>query len=65
MAQKQWTILTVKGNSRIARKQSRCHPARYQDAENGRLEVLEAIRKDQHLKTIPVVMLTSSREEPD
>ena len=29
------------------------------------IEVLEAIRKDPALKTIPVVMLTSSREESD
>ena len=29
------------------------------------IEVLEAIRKDPNLKTLPVVMLTSSREEPD
>lgn len=29
------------------------------------IEVLEAIRKDVKLKTIPVVMLTSSREDPD
>ncbi len=29
------------------------------------IEVLEAIREDEKLKTLPVVMLTSSREEPD
>ncbi len=29
------------------------------------IEVLQAIRNDPALKTIPVVMLTSSREEPD
>jgi CheY-like chemotaxis protein len=29
------------------------------------IEVLQAIRNDPSLKTIPVVMLTSSREEPD
>ena len=29
------------------------------------LEVLQAIRSDPALKTLPVVMLTSSREEPD
>lgn len=29
------------------------------------IEVLEAIKNDPKLKTIPVVMLTSSREEPD
>ncbi len=29
------------------------------------IEVLKAIREDPELKTIPVVMLTSSREEPD
>jgi CheY-like chemotaxis protein len=29
------------------------------------LEVLKAIRADPHLKTIPVVALTSSRETPD
>jgi CheY-like chemotaxis protein len=29
------------------------------------LEVLEAIKTDRNLRTIPVVMLTSSREEPD
>lgn len=29
------------------------------------IEVLEAIRQDGNLKTLPVVMLTSSREEPD
>ena len=29
------------------------------------IEVLKAIRGDDTLKTIPVVMLTSSREEPD
>ena len=29
------------------------------------IEVLEAIRSDDALKTLPVVMLTSSREEPD
>lgn len=29
------------------------------------IEVLEAIRKDENLRTIPVVMLTSSREDPD
>jgi CheY-like chemotaxis protein len=29
------------------------------------IEVLEAIRSDKSLKSLPVVMLTSSREEPD
>jgi len=29
------------------------------------IEVLEAIKKDKDLKSIPIVMLTSSREEPD
>jgi len=29
------------------------------------IETLEAIRKDKKLRTIPVVMLTSSREDPD
>ena len=29
------------------------------------IEVLQAIKKDDHLKNVPVVMLTSSREEPD
>lgn len=29
------------------------------------IEVLEALSKDEKLRTIPVVMLTSSREEPD
>jgi CheY-like chemotaxis protein len=29
------------------------------------IEVLQAIRSDEQLKTLPVVMLTSSREEPD
>lgn len=29
------------------------------------IEVLEAIRNDDRLKALPVVMLTSSREEPD
>lgn len=29
------------------------------------LEVLEQIKTDEKLKTVPVVMLTSSREEPD
>jgi CheY-like chemotaxis protein len=29
------------------------------------LEVLETIKADSHLKTIPIVMLTSSREMPD
>jgi CheY-like chemotaxis protein len=29
------------------------------------IEVLRAIRSDDKLKTLPVVMLTSSREEPD
>jgi len=29
------------------------------------IEVLAAIRNDPNLKTLPVVMLTSSREEPD
>lgn len=29
------------------------------------IEVLAAIRGDENLKTLPVVMLTSSREEPD
>jgi CheY-like chemotaxis protein len=29
------------------------------------IEVLEYIRKDEKLKALPVVMLTSSREEPD
>lgn len=29
------------------------------------IEVLEAIRSDDRLKALPVVMLTSSREEPD
>ncbi len=31
---------------------------------NGR-EVLQIIKSDEELKTIPIVMLTSSREEPD
>jgi len=29
------------------------------------LEVLATIKADEHLKTIPIVVLTSSREEPD
>jgi len=29
------------------------------------IEVLQSIRSDDNLKTLPVVMLTSSREEPD
>ncbi len=29
------------------------------------IEVLEAVRKNEKIKTLPVVMLTSSREEPD
>jgi two-component system, response regulator len=29
------------------------------------IEVLESIRNDEKLKTLPVVMLTSSREDPD
>ncbi len=29
------------------------------------IELLQAIRSDEKLKTLPVVMLTSSREEPD
>lgn len=29
------------------------------------LEVLERVKKDEHTKTIPVVVLTSSKEDPD
>jgi len=29
------------------------------------IEVLEAVRRDEKLKTLPIVMLTSSRQEPD
>lgn len=29
------------------------------------LEVLEQVKRDEKLRTIPIVMLTSSREEPD
>ncbi len=29
------------------------------------IEILEVLKKDEKFKTIPVVMLTSSREEPD
>jgi len=29
------------------------------------MEVLEKIKSDQHLKSIPVVILTSSKEDPD
>jgi CheY-like chemotaxis protein len=29
------------------------------------IEVLQEVKNDPHLKIIPVVMLTSSREEPD
>jgi CheY-like chemotaxis protein len=29
------------------------------------IEVLKAVREDERLKTLPIVMLTSSREEPD
>jgi len=29
------------------------------------LEVLKSIKSDEHLKAIPIVVLTSSREEPD
>jgi CheY-like chemotaxis protein len=31
----------------------------------GGIEVLQAVRSDDQLKALPVVMLTSSREEPD
>jgi hypothetical protein len=50
---------------RPRRRATHRHPVRCQDAQGQRVEGLRQIKPKPDLRTIPVVMLTSSREESD
>ena len=53
------------GEGRDVPVQSTARAARFEAAEGGGIEVLRRLRADERTKLVPVVVLTSSREDQD